>query len=352
MKVEIKIPTLGESVSEATVSQILKPSGSLVPQDAEILEIETDKVNQVLYAPKAGQLQLTVKVGDKVKIGQVIGTIETDVAVPQEAPAPAPTVPTSGSSARKMAGDFLAELKNPPSPQAAPVPTEPGRRRMSALRRTIAQRLVEVKNQTAMLTTFNEVDMTAIMEIRAREKDRFQQKYGVKLGFMSFFVQACVLALKEFPDVHSYIDGEDIVLFPNFDIGVAVSTDKGLLVPVLRSCDKLSHGDIEKQLESLAKKAREGTIAVDDLRGGSFTITNGGVFGSLLSTPILNPPQSAILGMHSIVKRPVALNDQIVIRPMMYLALSYDHRIIDGKEAVLFLGRLKQALESPSYADV
>lgn len=353
MKVEIKIPSLGESVSEATISQILKPSGSLVPQDAEILELETDKVNQVLYAPKAGQLQLTVKVGDKVKIGQVIGTVETDVAVPKEAPPPAVAAASaSGPSARKMAGDFLSELKTPPAPKAAPPPTKEGRRRMSALRRTIAQKLVEVKNQTAMLTTFNEVDMTAIMEIRAREKDRFQQKYGVKLGFMSFFVQASVAALKEFPDVHSYIEGDEFVLFPNFDIGVAVSTDKGLMVPVLRKCDNLSHSDIEKQLEVLAKKAREGTIAVDDLRGGSFTITNGGVFGSLLSTPILNPPQSAILGMHSIVKRPVVVNDQIVIRPMMYLALSYDHRIIDGKEAVLFLVRIKQLLESPSYADV
>ena len=203
-----------------------------------------------------------------------------------------------------------------------------------------------------MLTTFNEVDMTAVMEIRAREKDNFQKKYGVKLGFMSFFVKASVLALKEFPDVHSYIEGDEFVTFPNYDIGVAVSTDKGLMVPVLRKCDNLSHSEIEKQLEVLAKKSREGTIAVDDLRGGCFTITNGGVFGSLLSTPILNPPQSAILGMHSIVKRPVVVNDQIVIRPMMYLALSYDHRIIDGREAVLFLVRIKQLLETPSYADV
>ncbi|MBS0616423.1 MAG: dihydrolipoyllysine-residue succinyltransferase [Verrucomicrobia bacterium] len=353
MKVEIKIPSLGESVVEATVAQILKPSGSVVPQDAEIIEIETDKVNQVLYAPKGGQLSLTVKVGDKVKVGQVIGTVDTDVAVPTEQPKPAaaPSAPSAGPSARKMAGDFLAELKEPVTPKAA-APVKEGRRRMSALRRTIAQKLVEVKNQTAMLTTFNEVDMTAIMDIRAREKDRFQQKYGVKLGFMSFFVKASVDALREFPDVHSYIEGDEFVLFPNFDIGVAVSTDKGLMVPVVRKCETLSHSEIEKQLETLAKKAREGTIAVDDLRGGSFTITNGGVFGSLLSTPILNPPQSAILGMHAIVKRPVVVNDQIVIRPMMYLALSYDHRIIDGREAVLFLGRIKQALEAPSYADL
>jgi 2-oxoglutarate dehydrogenase E2 component (dihydrolipoamide succinyltransferase) len=219
---------------------------------------------------------------------------------------------------------------------------------MSSLRRTIAERLVEVKNTTAMLTSFNEVDMTQIIDIRAKEKENFQKKYGVKLGFMSFFVKATAAALKAFPDVHAYIEGEEIVQFPNFDIGVAVSTDKGLMVPVIRGCDTASFGAIEKQIEVYASKARSGGISIDDLRGGSFTITNGGVFGSLLSTPILNPPQSAILGMHSIVKRPIALNDQVVIRPMMYLALSYDHRIIDGKEAVQFLVHIKQNLEDPS----
>jgi 2-oxoglutarate dehydrogenase E2 component (dihydrolipoamide succinyltransferase) len=219
---------------------------------------------------------------------------------------------------------------------------------MSSLRRTIAQKLVEVKNTTAMLTTFNEVDMTRIMEIRAKEKESFQAKYHVKLGFMPFFVKASVAALKEYPNVHAYIDGEDQVAFPNFDIGIAVSTEKGLMVPVLRNCDKASFGEIEQQLEQYAKKARDGKVTVDDLRGGCFTITNGGVFGSLLSTPILNPPQSGILGMHSIVKRPIALNDQVVIRPMMYLALSYDHRIIDGKEAVQFLVHMKKNLEDPN----
>jgi 2-oxoglutarate dehydrogenase E2 component (dihydrolipoamide succinyltransferase) len=219
---------------------------------------------------------------------------------------------------------------------------------MSSLRRTIAQKLVEVKNTTAMLTTFNEVDMTRIIEIRTKEQADFQAKYGVKLGFMSFFIKAAAAALKAFPDVHAYIEGDDMVSFQNFDIGVAVSTEKGLMVPVVRKCDTASFGDIEKQIVSYGTKAREGGISMDDLRGGCFTITNGGTFGSLLSTPILNPPQSAILGMHAIVKRPIALNDQVVIRPMMYLALSYDHRIIDGKEAVQFLIHMKENLEDPT----
>jgi 2-oxoglutarate dehydrogenase E2 component (dihydrolipoamide succinyltransferase) len=205
-----------------------------------------------------------------------------------------------------------------------------------------------VKNQTAMLTTFNEVDMSNIMEIRAREKDSFQKRYGSKLGFMSFFVKASVAALKAFPDVNSFIEGDEIVTYTTYDIGVAVSTDRGLFVPVVRGCDNLTFGGIESAIETYAKKAREGSIAVDDLRGGSFTITNGGVFGSLLSTPILNPPQSAILGMHTIAKRPVVVDDEIVIRPMMYLALSYDHRIIDGKDAVQFLVHIKQDLENPA----
>jgi 2-oxoglutarate dehydrogenase E2 component (dihydrolipoamide succinyltransferase) len=219
---------------------------------------------------------------------------------------------------------------------------------MSSLRRTIAQKLVEVKNTTAMLTTFNEVDMTRIIEIRTKEQEDFQARYSVKLGFMSFFIKAAASALKAFPDVHAYIEGDDIVSFPNFDIGVAVSTEKGLMVPVVRKCDTASFGEIEKQIIDYSKKAREGNITMDDLRGGCFTITNGGTFGSLLSTPILNPPQSAILGMHSIQKRPIALNDQVVIRPMMYLALSYDHRIIDGKEAVQFLVHMKENLEDPT----
>jgi 2-oxoglutarate dehydrogenase E2 component (dihydrolipoamide succinyltransferase) len=369
VKVEIKVPAMGESVSEATISRIIKASGSVAARDEEILELETDKVNQVLYAPQAGQLSLLVKVGDTVKIGQLIGSIDTDVAAPavsQASPVskvPAPLEPakpaapvvasapaSTGPSARKMAPDVIAEIK---APKAVPVatavaPASGNRKRMSSLRRTIAQKLVEVKNTTAMLTTFNEVDMTRIIEIRTKEQADFQAKYGVKLGFMSFFIKAAAAALKVFPDVHAYIEGDDMVSFTNFDIGVAVSTEKGLMVPVVRKCDTASFGDIEKQIVYYGTKAREGGISMDDLRGGCFTITNGGTFGSLLSTPILNPPQSAILGMHAIVKRPIALNDQVVIRPMMYLALSYDHRIIDGKEAVQFLVHMKENLEDPT----
>jgi 2-oxoglutarate dehydrogenase E2 component (dihydrolipoamide succinyltransferase) len=351
MKIEIKIPAMGESVTEATISRIMRPSGSPVRRDEELLELETDKVNQVLYAPEAGALTLTVKVGEVVTIGQVIGFVDTDVKVaeaPATPPAPAPNAkPTEGPTARKMAPDVIAELKAP-APKVEVRPKQEGRKRMSSLRRTIAQKLVEVKNTTAMLTTFNEVDMTRIMEIRAQEKENFQAKYGVKLGFMSFFIKAGAAALKAFPNVHAYIEGDDIVQFPNFDIGVAVSTEKGLMVPVIRGADQASFGDIESQVERMAKKAREGNISMDELRGGCFTITNGGVFGSLLSTPILNPPQSAILGMHAIVKRPVVVKDQIVIRPMMYLALSYDHRIIDGRESVQFLVHMKENLEDPS----
>lgn len=354
MKVEIKVPPLGESVSEATVSRIIQPAGTVVNRDQEVIELETDKVNQVLYAPQAGKLEFSVAVGQVVKVGQVIGSVDTDAQAPT-APAPVKVVEVkapvvTGESARVMPAETVTSFgKKAPPPAAPSIPAATSeRRRMSGLRRTIAQRLVEVKNTTAMLTSFNEVDMTQIIEIRGREKENFQKKYGVKLGFMSFFVKATVAALKAFPDVHAYIEGEDIVQFPTYDIGVAVSTEKGLMVPVIRGCDSASFGDVEKQIETYAKKARDGSISIDDLRGGSFTITNGGVFGSLLSTPILNPPQSAILGMHSIVKRPIALDDQVVIRPMMYLALSYDHRIIDGKEAVQFLVHIKQNLEDPS----
>lgn len=381
MKSDIKVPAMGESISSAIVSTILKPSGSVVKQGDEIIELETEKVNQSLYAQESGKIEFQVKVGDKVTIGQVIGFIDTSAKAPAaetkpsapapaaKAAAPAPAAPkpvSSGGAIRQTAAEYAASINQPQAPKtpapaiqaaaAAPVsPPAPAavsgattRRRMSGLRRTIAQRLVEVKNQTAMLTTFNEVDMSNVMAIRAQEKDNFQKRYGVKLGFMSFFVKASVAALKAFPDVNSYIDGDEIVTYSTYDVGVAVSTDKGLFVPVIRGCDKLSFGGVESALETYAKKAREGSIAIDDLRGGSFTITNGGVFGSLLSTPILNPPQSAILGMHTILKRPVAVDDEVVIRPMMYLALSYDHRIIDGKDAVQFLVHIKQDLENPA----
>jgi len=373
MVVEIKVPAAGESVTEAVVASIMKESGSYVEKDEEILELETDKVNQVVHAPEAGVLTLTVKVDDTVTIDQVIGTIDPsgkagappsapEKKAPEKAPPPPSTPPpTKDEGARRTPQSYVASLGQekpstpaptaPPAAPKAPVPVKQDgtqtRKRMSGLRRTIAKRLVEVKNNTAMLTTFNEVDMSAVMELRAREKDAFLAKHGVKLGFMSFFVKACVAALKDLPDVHAFLDGDEIVFNHAFDIGISVSTDKGLMVPVVRDCEKLSFAGVEQAIQDYAKKAREGAISIDDLQGGSFTITNGGVFGSMLSTPILNPPQSAILGMHNIVKRAVVINDEIVIRPMMYLALSYDHRIVDGKEAVTFLVKVKELLEKP-----
>lgn len=365
MKKEIKVPVMGESVSEAIVSNVLKASGSFVQVDEEVLELETDKVNQVLYAPASGQISFSVEVSQVVKVGDVIGYVDTEVQggkVPAIAAlekavspvvAPPPQSVSSGETARKRAAEFVADLKvsqEVAPPQVAPVKMggDVSRKKMSNLRKMIAKRLVEAKNNTAMLTTFNEVDMSAIMEIRSREKEKFQKLHGVKLGFMSFFVKAAVAALKAIPEVNAYIDGEDVVTVHSYDIGIAVSTEKGLMVPVMRGCDLKSFGEVEGGIEEFAKKARSGGISVDDLRGGSFTITNGGRFGSLLSTPILNPPQSAILGMHAIVNRPIAVGKQVEIRPMMYVALSYDHRIIDGKEAVLFLVHMKELLEDPT----
>lgn len=378
MKTEVKVPAVGESVTEATVSQILKPSGSFVNKEEEILELETDKVNQVIYAPDSGVIEFQVKVNDKVTIGQVIGFIDTDQKSsfatkpsskpasekPLSAPLVAPTEkkeqnsPLQASSGARVFDDEFLSAKMQESKSISPKVTQEApkiapqegqqRKRMSGLRRTIAQKLVEVKNTTAMLTTFNEVDMSKIMEIREKQKENFEKKHGVKLGFLSFFVTAASSALKAFPEVNAMIDGEDIVYNKAHHIGIAVSTDKGLMVPVLRNCEKLSFAKIESDVASFAKKAREGSISIEDLQGGTFTITNGGTFGSLLSTPIMNPPQSAILGMHKIMKRPVVVEDQIVIRPMMYVALSYDHRIIDGKEAVSFLVHLKEHLEEPS----
>ena len=356
MKEEIKIPEMGESVNEAVIGTIFKPSGSQVNQDEEILEIETDKVNQVLNAPIPGELTLTVKTGDRVKVGSSIGFVDgskvkAKAEVKKEEPKPAPPPKKEEKpSARHTVQAYVEEISAPtPAPkELPPTPSTGNRKRMSTLRKTIAERLVQAKNNTAMLTTFNEVDMTAIMDIRAREKDNFLKRHGIKLGFMSFFVKTVVTALKAFPDINAFIEGDDIVYNDTYHIGIAVSTDRGLFVPVVRDCDKLSYADVETAIEAFAKKAREGKIAVSDLSGGSFTITNGGVFGSLLSTPILNPPQSGILGMHKIQKRAVVIDDQIVIRPMMYLALSYDHRIVDGKEAVSFLVVLKENLEDPA----
>lgn len=382
MQHEIKIPSMGESISEVTIGNILKPSGSYVKADEEILELETDKVNQVLYAPAAGVISLKVKENDVVKIGDVIGNVDGEATAPKEepkaaapaAPAKAEPMPTPAPTSKKVeaapktapAGnarvlkeDFLTDLKTPTTPATpAPVVTAKPkmvasgerevRRRMPKIRKVIADRLLESSQTTAMLTTFNEVDMSAIMEIRDKYKEIFLKEHGCKLGFMSFFVKAVVSALQAVPGINSYIDGDEFVERQYFDIGIAVGTDRGLVVPVLRNCEQLDIAQIEKSIEDFAKAARDGKLTVDSLQGGSFTITNGGVYGSLLSTPILNPPQSGILGMHKIEKRPVVVNDQIVIRPMMYLALSYDHRVVDGKEAVTFLVHVKNCLEDPS----
>lgn len=337
MKVEILVPSVGESVVEGSVSTILKPNGSQVTVDEEILEIETDKVTQPLYAPATGQLHLTVQVADVVKIGQVIGFIDTGVTG-----TPAPSKEVASAPSRQVVDS--PQKENPPSSSRTEGVT---RKKMTKLRRTIAERLVQVKNQTAMLTTFNEVDLSSVLSLREREQERFQKKYGVKLGLMSFFVKACISALKAYPELNARIEGDDIVLSLSYDIGIAVGTDKGLLVPVLRRADHLTSAEIEQRLKEVAAKAREGTISVDDLQGGTFTITNGGVYGSMLSTPILNPPQSGILGMHAIIKRPVVVDDQIVIRPMMYLALSYDHRLVDGQQSIGFLVHIKKILEDP-----
>lgn len=340
MKVEIKIPKMGESIIEATIGKILKPSGSSVKEGEEILEIETEKVNQVLSAPAAGLLSLAVKQGDVVKVDQVIGSVDSGASAPAQA------VP-SPKKIEKEAPPIVQPKETPPSPQSVSTGRET-RQKMTKLRRVIAERLVKVKNETAMLTTFNEVDMSAIIKMREENQDAFQKKHGIKLGFMSFFVKASVSALQQFPAINARIDGDEIVYAHFYDIGIAVGTEKGLFVPVIRNADQLSYAGIEKSLKTFAEKAKNGTISVDEMQGGTFTITNGGVYGSMLSTPILNPPQSAILGMHNIVKRPVVIDDQMAIRPIMYLALSYDHRIVDGKESIGFLLQIKKSLEAAS----
>lgn len=389
MKIEIKVPAMGESISEATIGSILKPNGSKVNVDDEILELETDKVNQVIYAPQAGVVTVAVTPGQTVKVGEVIGFVEAGAIVEtsasaiqgaaskvpssspgqKEALAPPPLLQPPLAKEGKSRGarvakeeflqEFSREASEPPPfipAKAREVPVEDkhqdakrtSRQKLSRVRRVIAERLVEVQHATAMLTTFNEVDMSVVMSLREKYKEQFAKEYNVRLGLMSFFVKASVSALQAYPEFNSYIEGEDLVRRQYFDIGIAVGTDKGLFVPVIRDCDKKSFAEIESSLEAYANKAREGSIAVDDLQGGGFTITNGGVYGSMLSTPILNPSQCGILGMHKISKRAVVIDDQIVIRPMMYLALSYDHRIVDGKQAVSFLVHIKNLLEDPA----
>ncbi len=398
-KVEIKVPSVGESVTEGVLSRWLKKSGEAVKSGDPLFELETDKASNEVPALAAGVLTTSVAEGETVQIGAIVGSIDTSAVA---APAPTPAAPAAqataaapaasangphlspavawqaadkgvdpgavsgtGPAGRLTKGDILAAAEAKASqtapaasapaakPAAPAVPALPAgeraitRQKMPSIRQRIAQRLVEAQHTAAILTTFNEVDMSKVMDLRARYKDSFQKKHGIGLGFMSFFVRACTEALQAFPAVNAQIDGTDLVFHNYCDIGVAVSTERGLMVPVVRSAERMSFAQIEKAISDYAVKARENKISVNDLQGGTFTITNGGVFGSLLSTPILNPPQSAILGMHSIKKRPVVVDDQIVIRPMMYLALSYDHRIIDGKEAVSFLVRVKELIEDP-----
>jgi 2-oxoglutarate dehydrogenase E2 component (dihydrolipoamide succinyltransferase) len=377
MAKEIRVPALGESVTEATIAKWFKNEGDSVKVDEPLVELETDKVTVEVPAPASGKLgPIAAKAGSTVNVGSLLGAIEDGAAAPapkkaEPPPPPAPkaetplspavrkiveekkidpvTVQGTGKDGRILKSDVISPA---PAPVVrAPVPLEDDAReervKMTRLRQTIARRLKDAQNTAAMLTTFNEVDMTAVMALRNSYKDAFEKKHGVKLGFMSFFVKAVIQALKEIPAVNAEIDGDDIVYKNYYHVGVAVGTDKGLVVPVVRDADRLSFAEIEKTIADYGKKARDGALQIADMQGGTFTISNGGVYGSLMSTPILNAPQSGILGMHKIQDRPVVMAGQIVARPMMYLALSYDHRIVDGKEAVTFLVRVKEGLEDP-----
>jgi 2-oxoglutarate dehydrogenase E2 component (dihydrolipoamide succinyltransferase) len=409
MAKEIRVPALGESVTEATIAKWFRQAGDAVKADEPLVELETDKVTVEVPAPASGKLSsIDAAPGTTVNVGALLGMIEEGAAGASpakaaEAPAPKKAEPVAvapaaakadtplspavrkmveenkvdtgavagtGKDGRITKGDVIAHLEKPAAPvadvkplvipqapaPAARAPSSAGdaareeRVKMSRLRLTIARRLKDAQNTAAMLTTFNEVDMTATMALRNQYKDLFEKKHGVKLGFMSFFVKACIAALKEIPAVNAEIDGDDIVYKNFYHIGVAVGTEKGLVVPVLRDADHLSFAGVEKTIADYGKRARDGQLQITDMQGGTFTISNGGVYGSLMSTPILNAPQSGILGMHKIQERPVAVNGQVVIRPMMYLALSYDHRIVDGKEAVTFLVRVKENLEDPQRA--
>jgi 2-oxoglutarate dehydrogenase E2 component (dihydrolipoamide succinyltransferase) len=415
MTTEIRVPTLGESVSEATIGRWFKKAGDAVKADEPLVELETDKVTLEVNAPSSGVLaEIVAKDGETVGVGALLGQISDGAAAPAKSggqaaaapaataappiiPAAAPAIPSpaagpamapspaaakiaaengldgasikgSGVRGQVLKGDVLAKVAAPapaqapaaPAPAPSPAPiqarapspaTETGREervRMTRLRQTIARRLKDAQNTAAMLTTFNEVDMSEVMALRAKYKDVFEKKHGVKLGFMGFFVKAVVGALKEIPSINAEIDGDDLVFKNYYHIGIAVGSEKGLIVPVVRNADELGLAGIEKTIAGLGKRARDGQLKIEELQGGTFTITNGGIYGSLMSTPILNAPQSGILGMHKIQERPVAIGGKVEIRPMMYLALSYDHRIVDGKEAVTFLVRVKEALEEPA----
>ncbi|MES2981464.1 MAG: dihydrolipoyllysine-residue succinyltransferase [Verrucomicrobiota bacterium] len=359
--VEIVVPAAGESITSANVAAWRKKDGDFCEKGEILVTLETDKVSNELEAPVAGILRILVPEGEEVAIGKVIGMITAGQASATAAPSPV-VAPAPVAAAAPVAGPApqpVSESRtkpdlsvlSAPKAEAKPAATvEDGRttrRKMSMLRRKIATHLVNAQQTAAILTTFNEVDMTAVMELRKGVQDDFLKKHGVKLGFMSFFVKAVAQALKDVPSINGRIEGNDVIENHFYDIGVAIGTEKGLIVPVLRDCDKKSFAQIEQDILDYAAKGKAGKIAIEDLQGGVFTISNGGVYGSLLSTPILNPPQSGILGMHTIQQRPIALNGQVVIRPMMYLALSYDHRLVDGKEAVTFLIRIKDCLEAP-----
>lgn len=390
--IEIKVPTVGESINEVTLLKWTKKDGEWVERDEVIAELESEKATFEVNAEQAGILTTVGKEGDTLNIGDVLAKIDETAAKPagqpeaakEAAPAAAPPVTKNEAPVTAVANDIkatpvasaiIADKKVDPSAIKATgaggkivkhdvleALANPGKKafaggelysrnvrqeKMSNLRKTISKRLVEAKNTTAMLTTFNEVDMTRIMDVRKQYKDKFKELHGVNLGFMSFFAKACAIALGEWPSVNAYIDGDQLIYHDYADISIAVSTPRGLTVPVMRNVESLSMADVEKKVVELAGKARDSKLTADELQGGTFTITNGGVFGSLMSTPIINIPQSAILGMHKIQERPMAINGQVVIRPMMYLALSYDHRIIDGRESVSFLVRVKELLENP-----
>lgn len=394
MAIDIKIPTVGESISEVTLVKWHIKDGDWVERDAVIAELESEKATFEINAEKAGAVKIITAEGDTVKIGDIVCSIDTEAAKPEVGaaepvketatakPAEKPqtsnssaealakadikttpvaaaiiadkkvdvqTVKASGSNGKIIKQDVLAALSNPGRKPGSELNTRNDRpEKMSNLRKTVSRRLVEAKNSTAMLTTFNEVDMSTIMEIRAKYKDKFKELHGVNLGFMSFFTKACCYALMEWPAVNAYIDGDNIIYHEYCDISIAVSAPKGLVVPVIRNAESMNMAQIEAKVAELAGKARDNKLTIEEMTGGTFTITNGGVFGSLMSTPIINIPQSAILGMHKIQERPVAINGQVVVKPMMYLALSYDHRIIDGRESVSFLVRVKELLENPA----
>ena len=398
--VEIVVPMLGESIAEATVATCFKAVGDTVAADEVLLELETDKVTLEVNAPAAGTLTaIAADTGAEVEVGALLGTIAgtgvaataATAATAPAAPAPsgagpavspavrklieengldAAAIPGTGKDGRVTKGDVLSYLKNPPAAPVAPAPAAPAapeaapgqamtqipsrpagpreeRVKMTRLRQVIAERLKTAQNTAAMLTTFNEVDMTAVMATRAAYRDRFEKTHGVRLGFMSYFVKASIVALKDFPAVNAEIDGTDLVYKNHYDVGVAVGTPQGLVVPVLRDADQMSFADVEKTIRDFGGRARDGKLTIDEMTGGTFTITNGGIYGSMLSTPILNAPQSGILGMHNIVERAMVVNGEIAIRPIMYVALSYDHRIVDGREAVSFLVRIKECIEDP-----